>query len=51
MKKKNITLTSKQKMQAKQNTFAATLTSFKTEGITFSPQQIKELKSRTQFSK
>ena len=51
MKKRNITLTPQQKMRAKKNTFAATLTSFKTEGITFSPKQISELKSRTQFSK
>jgi hypothetical protein len=49
--KRNIALTTQQKMQAKKNTFAATVASFKTEGITFSPQQTKELKSRIQFSK
>lgn len=51
IKQKNIALTPQQKLQAKKNTFAAMLSSFKTEGIIFSPKQIKELKSRTQFSK
>ena len=46
-KQKNIALTPQQKMRAKKNTFAAMLSSFKTEGITFSPKQIEELKSRT----
>jgi len=51
VKQKNVTLTSQQKMQAKKNTFTTTVISFKTESITFSPKQIQELKSRTQFSK
>lgn len=49
--KNNVTLSVAQKKAAKKKTFSVLLKSFKIEGIDFSPQQKKELRSRLEFSK
>jgi|AntRauTorckE6833_2_1112554.scaffolds.fasta_scaffold04181_4 hypothetical protein len=49
--KTNLKLSNKQKSSAKDRTFSSMLKSFKIEGVSFSPKQLKELQSRVQFSK
>src|SRR3989338_4890910 len=44
-------LTPQKKVAAKANILKSMLTSFKIEGVTFSPKQIESIKSRSHFSK
>lgn len=44
-------LTPRKKAAAKANTLKSTLTSFKIEGVSFSPKQIASIRSRLRFSK
>lgn len=51
MKKRNVSLSATQKRDAKSGVFRSVTNSFKTEGVVFSPDQIKTLKSRLRLSK
>ena len=44
-------LTPQKKAAAKANSLRSLLTSFRIEGVTFSPKQIESIKSRVHFSK
>lgn len=49
--KKTPVLTTQKKAALKARSLSSMLTSFKIEGVTFSPRQIKSIQSRVQFSK
>lgn len=44
-------LTPQKKASAKMNSLKSMLTSFRIEGVTFSPKQVESIKSRAHFSK
>lgn len=51
LRERSKTLTQAKKDAAKANVFKSMLTSFKIEGVTFSPKQIASIKSRVHLSK